>query len=109
VKPSCRTLTSTKATARRFAPNLYSKPFRNQSVSVPVQALGIECAKGAQAHASGRSVTPNIIRPILNRTEPDGLSLEKPYRAPLICEDQKRELEAYPLGAGVSGPSDSHQ
>jgi hypothetical protein len=36
---------------------------------------------------------PAVIEAILDGTEPDGLSLEKLYHAPLIWEEQGRVLE----------------
>lgn len=38
-------------------------------------------------------LVPDIIESILNGTEPDGLSLQKLYRAPVLWEEQRREME----------------
>jgi hypothetical protein len=38
-------------------------------------------------------LAPDVIESILNGTEPDGLSLGKLYRAPIVWEEQRREME----------------
>ena len=38
-------------------------------------------------------LAPDLIEAILDGTEPDGLSLDKLYHAPLMWEEQKRALE----------------
>jgi len=43
-------------------------------------------------------VAPDLIEAILDGTEPDRLSLEKLYRAPLIWEQQRRALGRDPVG-----------
>ena len=40
-------------------------------------------------------LAPDIIESILNGTEPDGLSLQKLYEAPVIWEEQCRALRLY--------------
>ena len=37
-------------------------------------------------------LAPNLIEAILDGTEPDGLSLEKLYQAPVVWEEQRRTL-----------------
>jgi len=44
------------------------------------------------------SLAPDIVEAIVHGTEPDGLSLEKLYRAPMAWEEQRRVL-----GAGGNG------
>ena len=52
-------------------------------------------------------VAPDVIEAILDGTEPDGLSLDKLYRAPLIWEEQRRALGRDPVGTGVAQAEDS--
>jgi len=47
-------------------------------------------------------VAPDLTEAMLDGTEPDGLSLEKLYRAPLIWEEQRRALGRDPVGTEVS-------
>jgi ParB-like chromosome segregation protein Spo0J len=47
-------------------------------------------------------LAPDIVEAILDGIEPDGLSLEKLYRAPLMWEEQRRALGRDPVGTAVS-------
>lgn len=47
-------------------------------------------------------LAPDLIEAILERTEPDGLSLEKLYRLPVEWDEQRRALGRDPAGTEVS-------
>jgi hypothetical protein len=47
-------------------------------------------------------LAPDLIEAIIDGTEPDGLSLEKLYRAPMAWEEQRRALGRDPVGTEVS-------
>ena len=64
---------------------------------------------GVNASYVGRQLNlallaPDIVEAILMGREPDGLSLEKLYRAPVGWEEQRRALGRDPVGTEV-GPS----
>ncbi len=68
------------------------------SMSVLAEKMGVDSRYAARL-LDLTLLAPDVLEALLNGTEPDGLSLEKLFRAPMGWEEQRRVLGFAPTNA----------